>query len=97
MPILSGDVKLVASAVMDDVPEGGGAPTANVIQDGTSNAIGPVLTSLDQSDLGGIDGRMLLRPIARIAPPQYGSDQRDWCEGQEREPPAVLTHQPWQQ
>jgi hypothetical protein len=28
MPILSGDIKLVASQVMDDVSEGGGAPTA---------------------------------------------------------------------
>jgi hypothetical protein len=31
MPILTGDIKLVASQVMDDVPEGGGAPTATVI------------------------------------------------------------------
>ena len=30
MPILTGDIKLVASQVMDDVPEGGGAPTATV-------------------------------------------------------------------
>ena len=36
MPILSGDIKLVASQVMDDVPEGGGAPTSTIIVDGTS-------------------------------------------------------------
>ena len=28
MPIQSGDVKLLKSAVMADVPEGGGAPTS---------------------------------------------------------------------
>ena len=28
MPILTGDVKLVASQVMNDVEEGGGAPTS---------------------------------------------------------------------
>lgn len=39
MSILSGDVKLLKSAVMADVPEGGGAPTGNVIADGVSNAI----------------------------------------------------------
>ena len=39
MPIQSGDVKLLKSAVMADVPEGGGAPTGNVIADGVSNAI----------------------------------------------------------
>ena len=39
MPIQSGDVKLLKSAVMADVPEGGGAPTGLVIADGVSNAI----------------------------------------------------------
>lgn len=39
MAILSGDIKLLASKVMDDVPEGGGGPTGNVIPDGASNAI----------------------------------------------------------
>ena len=38
MPIQSGDVKLLKSAVMADVPEGGGAPTGLVIADGVSNA-----------------------------------------------------------
>ena len=39
MSILSGDIKLLASKVMDDVPNGGGGPTGNVIPDGASNAI----------------------------------------------------------
>ena len=39
MTILSGDIKLLASKIMDDVPNGGGGPTGNVIPDGESNAI----------------------------------------------------------
>lgn len=39
MTILSGDIKLLASKVMDDVPNGGGGPTGTVIPDGASNAI----------------------------------------------------------
>ena len=38
-PILAGDIKLLASKVMDDVPNGGGGPTGTVIPDGASNAI----------------------------------------------------------
>lgn len=58
MPILSGDIKLVASQVMNDVPEGGGAPTATVIQDGTSNAIFPDISELDRAG-----GRVNLRKV----------------------------------
>jgi len=39
MTILEGDIKLLASRVMDDVPEGGGGPTGTVIPYGSSNAI----------------------------------------------------------
>ena len=49
MPILTGDIKLLASQVMDDVPEGGGAPTAIVIADGVSNAIFPDISELDRA------------------------------------------------
>ena len=38
-PILAGDIKLLASKIMDDVPNGGGGPTGTVIPDGASNAI----------------------------------------------------------
>ncbi len=58
MPILNGDIKLLASAVMDDVPEGGGAPTANVIADGVSNAIFPDISELDRAG-----GRVQLRKL----------------------------------
>ena len=46
MPIQSGDVKLLKSAVMADVPEGGGAPTGNTIADGVSNAIFPDISEV---------------------------------------------------
>lgn len=39
MTILEGDIKLLASKVMDDVPEGGGGPTSIVIPDGATNSI----------------------------------------------------------
>ena len=58
MPILTGDIKLVASQVMDDVPEGGGAPTATAIVDGTSNAIFPDISELDRAG-----GRVNLRKL----------------------------------
>lgn len=49
MPIQQGDVKLVKSAVMDDVPEGGGPPTANPVVDGSSNAIFPDVSESDRA------------------------------------------------
>jgi hypothetical protein len=56
MPIQSGDVKLLKSAVMADVPEGGGAPTGAVIADGVSNSIFPDISELDRAG-----GRVSLR------------------------------------
>lgn len=58
MPILAGDIKLIASQVMDDVLEGGGAPTATVIQDGVSNAI-----FADVSEVARAGGEVSLRKI----------------------------------
>lgn len=49
MTIQSGDVKLLASQVMLDVPEGGGAPTATVINDGASNAIFHDISEVDRA------------------------------------------------
>ncbi len=49
MPIRSGDVKLLASQVMLDVPEGGGAPTATLINDGDSNAIFSDISERDRA------------------------------------------------
>lgn len=58
MAILAGDIKLIASQVMDDVPEGGGAPTTTVIQDGTSNSIFNDISELDRAG-----GRVNLRKV----------------------------------
>lgn len=58
MTISAGDIKLVASQVMDDVSEGGGAPTATVIADGTSNSIFNDISELDRAG-----GRVNLRKI----------------------------------
>lgn len=58
MAILAGDIKLVASQVMDDVPEGGGAPTSTIIQDATSNSIFNDISELDRAG-----GRVNLRKV----------------------------------
>ena len=49
MPILQGDIQLLASRVMDDVPEGGGGPSAIVIEDGEENAIMPDISQMDRA------------------------------------------------
>lgn len=49
MPIEQGDVKLVKSRVMDDVPEGGGAATGIVIADGVSNEIFDDISETDRA------------------------------------------------
>ncbi|WP_315127200.1 hypothetical protein [Comamonas antarctica] len=49
MPIQLGDVKLKASTVMDDVPEGGGAPSAHVIEDNKSNEIFKDISESDRA------------------------------------------------
>ncbi|RYF58229.1 MAG: hypothetical protein EOO27_13175 [Comamonadaceae bacterium] len=49
MAILQGDIKLVKSQVMDDVPEGGGAPTGQVIASGVSNAIFKDISEVDRA------------------------------------------------
>lgn len=58
MTILRDDVKLLASRVMDDVDEGGGAPTANEIHDGVSNEIFPDISEFDRAA-----GRVSLRKV----------------------------------
>jgi hypothetical protein len=58
MSILQGDIKVVESQVMQDVPEGGGAPTANVIVDAEQNNIFP-----DISEAARAGGRVYLRKV----------------------------------
>ena len=59
MPIQTGDVVLLKSVVMADVPEGGGGPSANVVADGKSNDIFP-----DVSDANRLLGNVALRQVA---------------------------------
>lgn len=58
MPIQSGDIKLLASQVMDDIEQGGGAPTSTVIQDGASNSVFNDISELDRAA-----GRVNLRKL----------------------------------
>ena len=55
MTILEGDIKLLASRVMDDVPEGGGGPTGTVIPYGGSNHIFRDITEADRAALDALD------------------------------------------
>lgn len=58
MTILSSDIKFVKSAVMDDLPNGGGAPTGTTVPDGQSNAVFPDISELDRAG-----GRVSLRKL----------------------------------
>lgn len=49
MPIQIGDIKLAASQVMDDVPEGGGGPTSHIIEDNKSNEIFKDISESDRA------------------------------------------------
>lgn len=49
MPILSDDIKLLESAVMADVPEGGGAMTGTPVVDGQTNNVFPDISSDDRA------------------------------------------------
>lgn len=63
--ITAGDIKLVKSAVMSDVPEGGGAPSGTVINDATTNSIFPDISELDRAI-----GRVNLRKVfAKVRTP----------------------------
>lgn len=62
MPIQSEDIKLLESAVMADVPEGGGAMTGVAIVDGQSNNIFPDTSTDDRAA-----GRVNLRKVFGVA------------------------------
>ncbi|MFN3493833.1 MAG: hypothetical protein ACK40L_04940 [Hydrogenophaga sp.] len=49
MPLLSDDIKLLESAVMADVPEGGGAMTGTQVVDGQTNNVFPDISSDDRA------------------------------------------------
>lgn len=56
MAILDGDIQILRSEVMDDVPEGGGMATGLAVVDGVSNNIFPDISELDRTY-----GRVALR------------------------------------
>ncbi len=58
MSILEGDIKLLASRVMADVPEGGGGPTGTEIPYGASNAIFDDIT-----EVGRAGGNVSIRQV----------------------------------
>lgn len=58
MSILDGDIQLLKSEVLDDVPEGGGMATGIAVVDGTSNNLFPDISELDRTY-----GRIALRKI----------------------------------
>ena len=62
MTILAGDIKLLASKIMDDVPNGGGGPTGNAIADGASNAIFGDVTERQRA-VGGVSIRQLFGAV----------------------------------
>ena len=49
MPILSGDIQLLASERLIDTPDGGGRMTGRVVVDGQSNNIFPDISELDRT------------------------------------------------
>ena len=59
MAIFEGDLRLLQSVNMADVPEGGGGPSGRVIPDGESNAIFP-----DVSDVDRTTGRVRFRKLS---------------------------------
>ncbi len=58
MPILEGDIQLLKSSVLDDVPEGGGMATGMAVVDGVSNNLFPDISELDRTY-----GRISLRLV----------------------------------
>lgn len=65
MTILQGDIVLAASAVMNDVPEGGGAPSATLIVDGADNGIFPDISELDRT-LGRVNLRKIFAEVRTL-------------------------------
>lgn len=70
MTIESGDIKLVASQVMLDSDQGGGAPTSTVINDGTSNSIFPDISEVDRAG-GRVNLRKLFASVQTSDTDQY--------------------------
>jgi hypothetical protein len=62
MAILTGDINLLASKIMEDVPNGGGGPTGTVIPDGVSNAVFGDVTERQRAG-GGVSIRQVFLAV----------------------------------
>lgn len=71
MPIHQQNIVFVASQVMDDVPEGGGAATGTVIVDGQMNNVFPDISDLDRA-YGRFRLRKLFVAIRSLSTDLYG-------------------------
>ncbi|MFM2053084.1 MAG: hypothetical protein RL456_1121 [Pseudomonadota bacterium] len=65
MTILQGDIKIMASQVLADVPEGGGAATGTEIVDGQSNNLFPDISELDRT-LGRVNLRKVFPAVRTL-------------------------------
>lgn len=70
MTILAGDIQILATQVMDDVPEGGGAATGTVIADGASNGIFSDISELDRT-YGNVSLRKIVAAVRSIGDEAY--------------------------
>lgn len=89
MPIQSDDIKLLQSAVMADVPEGGGGATGIDIIDGQSNNIFPDTSTDDRAG-----GRFQLRKIFGAGAVLAGQPSRAACSCVRRLRPTLARPDP---
>jgi len=71
MPIQEDNIVFLESRVMDDVPEGGGGPSGNVIPDGQMNNVYPDISDLDRT-LGRFNLRQLHLAVRSLDTDLYG-------------------------
>jgi len=71
MPIQEGNIVFVESQIMDDVPEGGGAATGNIIPDGMMNNVFEDISDLDRA-YGRFNLRKLFLAVRALNTDLYG-------------------------
>ena len=71
MPIQEDNIKFLASQVMDDVPEGGGAATGNEIPDGVMNNVFEDISDLDRA-MGRVNPRKLFLAVRTLSTDPFG-------------------------
>lgn len=71
MPIQEQNIKFLASQVMDDVPEGGGAATGNEIPDGVMNNVFKDISDLDRA-MGRFNLRKLFLAVRTLSTDLFG-------------------------